>query len=123
MPTLKTEVSELSVAFGILGVKPINPVLSEEEIPTKFENTLPYDKYIKYCEGVTYMDKAQNMVAIPPGATIREHLVLRGITQEDFARDLGVSEEYISQLLEGNVELTPDIALRLIVHRGYGNRC
>ena len=30
MPTLKTEVSELSVAFGILGVKPINPVLSEE---------------------------------------------------------------------------------------------
>lgn len=58
------------------------------------------------------MDKAQNMVAIPPGATIREHLVLRGITQEDFARDLGVSEEYISQLLEGNVELTPDIALR-----------
>jgi len=43
------------------------------------------------------MDKAQNMVAIPPGATIREHLVLRGITQEDFARDLGVSEEFISQ--------------------------
>jgi hypothetical protein len=35
MPTLKTEVSELSVAFGILGVKPINPVLSEEEISTK----------------------------------------------------------------------------------------
>lgn len=52
MPTLKTEVSELSVAFGILGVKPINPVLSEEEISTKFENTLPYDKYIKYCEGI-----------------------------------------------------------------------
>lgn len=57
------------------------------------------------------MDKAQNMVAIPPGATIREQLVLRGITQEDFARDLGMSE--VSQLLEGNVKLTPDIALRL----------
>jgi len=51
MPTLKTEVSELSVAFGILGVKPINPVLSEEEISTKFENTLPYDKYIKFYHG------------------------------------------------------------------------
>ncbi|MGB4448939.1 MAG: hypothetical protein WBI85_00965 [Tepidanaerobacteraceae bacterium] len=41
MPTLKTEVSELSVAFGILGVKPINPdiTLYQEQDPTAYQNS------------------------------------------------------------------------------------
>jgi len=40
MPTLKTEVSELSAAFGILGVKPINPdiTLYQEQDPTAYQN-------------------------------------------------------------------------------------
>jgi len=66
MPTLKTEVSELSVAFGILGVKPINPVLSEEDISTKFENTLPYDKYIKYKYCESDLCKRKGTVGIYP---------------------------------------------------------
>jgi len=50
MPSPKTEVSELSVAFGILGVKPINPILGEKDVYTKFEGSLPYEKYKVYCE-------------------------------------------------------------------------
>jgi len=53
MPSPKTEVSELSVAFGILGVKPINPILGEKDVYTKFEGSLPYEKYKVYCERIT----------------------------------------------------------------------
>lgn len=52
MPTIKTEVSELSVAFGILDINPINPGLNEEEITSRFQGTLQYDKYIKCCKAI-----------------------------------------------------------------------
>jgi HTH-type transcriptional regulator/antitoxin HigA len=52
-------------------------------------------------------------IAIPPGATIREQLETRGMKQKEFAHRMGLSEKHISRLINGQVELTQDVALRL----------
>jgi DNA modification methylase len=47
MPSEKTECSELSVAFGLLGVRdPL--ILSEQEIQARFENSLTLEKYERF---------------------------------------------------------------------------
>jgi HTH-type transcriptional regulator/antitoxin HigA len=56
---------------------------------------------------------SKNIVAIPPGATIREQLENRGMKQKEFALRMGLSEKHISRLINGQVELTKDVALRL----------
>ena len=56
---------------------------------------------------------SKNTIAIPPGATIREQLENRGMKQNEFARRMGLSEKHISRLINGQVELTHDVALRL----------
>jgi len=56
---------------------------------------------------------SKNTIAIPPGATIREQLENRGMSQKEFALRMGMSEKHISRLINGKVELTPDVALRL----------
>ena len=57
--------------------------------------------------------KGKNVLAVPPGETIREQLETRGMSQKDFASRMGLSEKHISHLLNGKVELTQDVALRL----------
>lgn len=59
------------------------------------------------------MRKSRNMIATPPGATIREQLEDRGMSQKVFALRMGMSEKHISQLINGEVRLTPDTAERL----------
>lgn len=56
---------------------------------------------------------SKNTVAVPPGATIREQLENRGMSQKEFSLRMGMSEKHISRLINGKVELTPDVALRL----------
>jgi len=56
---------------------------------------------------------SKNTIAIPPGATIREQLETRGMKQKEFAHRMGLSEKHISRLINGQVELTQDVALRL----------
>ncbi len=56
---------------------------------------------------------SKNTIATPPGATIREQLEDRGMKQKEFALRMGLSEKHISRLLNGQVELTQDVALRL----------
>jgi HTH-type transcriptional regulator/antitoxin HigA len=63
--------------------------------------------------GKRIMIHSKNTVAIPPGATIREQLDLRGMAQKEFSLRMGMSEKHISRLINGKVELTPDVALRL----------
>lgn len=55
----------------------------------------------------------KNTIAVSPGATIQEQLEDREISQRDFAERMGMSENHISQLINGKVELTPEVALRL----------
>ena len=56
---------------------------------------------------------SKNAIAIPPGATIREQLDNRGMKQKEFALRMGLTEKHISHLINGKVELTQDVALRL----------
>ena len=55
----------------------------------------------------------KNTIAIPPGATIHDQLCNRGMSQKEFALRMDMSEKHISHLINGKVELTKDVALRL----------
>lgn len=52
-------------------------------------------------------------IAVPPGADIKEQLQYRHMTQKEFAVRMDMSEKHISKLINGEVQLTHDVALRL----------
>ena len=57
--------------------------------------------------------KSKTYIAIPPGATLREQLKDRKMTQKDLALKMGMSTKHISKLINGEVQLTPNTALKL----------
>ena len=59
------------------------------------------------------MVRSSSYIATPPGATIREQLNDRGMSQKEFAARMGMSEKHISRLINGEVQLTSDVAVRL----------
>ena len=59
------------------------------------------------------MRESRSYIAIPPGVTIKEQLDDRGITQKEFAIRMGISEKHTSKLINGDVQLTIDMAMRL----------
>lgn len=59
------------------------------------------------------MEKSRSFIAIPPGATIKEQITERGMSQKEFAARMEVSEKHISKLINGEVQLTVDMARRL----------
>lgn len=59
------------------------------------------------------MLRSKSTIAVPPGATIREQLENRGISQKEFAVRMGITEKHISNLINGRVELTQNVAIRL----------
>ena len=59
------------------------------------------------------MLKSRTYIAIPPGMTIKEMLVERGMNQNEFAARMDLSEKHVSRLINGDVQLTQDVALRL----------
>lgn len=59
------------------------------------------------------MIKSRNFIATPPGATIKEQLLDRRMNQKEFATRMEISEKHISKLINGDVQLTPDVAMRL----------
>ena len=59
------------------------------------------------------MIRSRTIIAIPPGETIREQLEMRKMTQKEFARRMDMSEKHISQLINGEVCLMPEVARRL----------
>ena len=59
------------------------------------------------------MAHSRTYIAIPPGATIREQLVERGMLQKEFAVRMDITEKHASKLINGEVQLTPDMAVRL----------
>lgn len=59
------------------------------------------------------MVKSRSFIATPPGATIKEQLLDRGLSQKEFAIRMDMSEKHISKLINGDVQLTPDVAVRL----------
>lgn len=59
------------------------------------------------------MIRSKTFVATPPGYTIKEQLEDRGLTQKEFALRMEMSEKHISKLINGDVLLTTDMAIRL----------
>lgn len=59
------------------------------------------------------MEKSRSFIAIPPGATIKEQILDRGMSQKEFATRMGMSEKHISKLINGEVQLTVEMARRL----------
>lgn len=59
------------------------------------------------------MIRSKTYIAIPPGATIKEQLEDRKMTQKEFAVRLDMTEKHISKLINGEVNLTPEMAVKL----------
>lgn len=59
------------------------------------------------------MRKSRSFIAIPPGITIKEQIMDKGMNQKEFALRMGMSEKHISKLMNGDVQLTIDMARRL----------
>lgn len=59
------------------------------------------------------MAKDGTHIAIPPGATVKEQLDDRGMTQKEFAARMDMSQKHVSKLINGEVQLMPDTARKL----------
>ena len=57
--------------------------------------------------------RSKTFTAVPPGMTIKEVLEDHHMTQKELAARLGLSEKHISKLINGEVPLTQDVAMRL----------
>lgn len=57
--------------------------------------------------------KSHSFIAIPPGMTIKEQLNDRGMTQKEFSARMDMTEKHISKLINGEVQLTAEMAVRL----------
>ena len=64
------------------------------------------------------MVRSRSFIATPPGATIKEQLNDRGMTQKAFAARMGMSEKHISKLINGDVQLTQETAAKLEIVLG-----
>ena len=64
-------------------------------------------------QGGSIMVRSQSFIATPPGATIKEQLNERGMSQKEFAARMNMSEKHISKLINGEVQLTQETAVRL----------
>ena len=56
---------------------------------------------------------SKSYIAVPPGKVIREVMDNRGISFDELVQYLEVSDTFIYDLLEGDVELTAEIANKL----------
>ena len=59
------------------------------------------------------MVKSRTYIATPPGATIKEQLMDRGMSQKEFSARMDMSEKHISRLINGEVQLTTEMAVKL----------
>ena len=57
--------------------------------------------------------RSRTYIATPPGATIKEQLNDKGMSQKEFALRMDMSEKHISKLINGDVQLTPEMSIRL----------
>jgi len=64
-------------------------------------------------QGGLTMVKSRSFVATPPGMTIKEQLIDRGMSQKEFAARMDMSQKHISKLINGDVQLTPVTAVKL----------
>jgi len=51
--------------------------------------------------------------AVPPGATIKETLKAKNMTQANFAKRMGMSQKSVSQIIHGKARITYQTAEKL----------
>ena len=68
------------------------------------------------------MVRSRSIIATPPGTTIKEQLNDRGMSQKEFAVRIDMSEKHVSKLINGEVQLTPEVAARLEIVLGVPAR-
>jgi len=68
------------------------------------------------------MLRSSSFIATPPGATIKEQLNDRSMSQKEFAARMDLSQKHISKLINGEVQLTADVAVRLEIVLGVPAR-
>lgn len=68
------------------------------------------------------MVRSRSYIATPPGETIKEQLNDRGMSQKEFAVRMDLSEKHVSKLVNGDVQLTPEVAVRLEIVLGVPAR-
>ncbi|MBQ9448905.1 MAG: HigA family addiction module antidote protein [Acholeplasmatales bacterium] len=56
---------------------------------------------------------SETYTAVPPGETIKELIQDLGMSQKEFAKRMGMSEKHICHLLEGDVHVTNETAIKL----------
>lgn len=59
------------------------------------------------------MIKSKTFIATPPGATLKEQLEERNMTQTEFASMLGITQKHMSNLIRGKTALTQEMARKL----------
>lgn len=59
------------------------------------------------------MLSSKTFSAVPPGETLKEQLLNRGMTQNELAVRMNVSPESLSELIQGQTGLTEKMAFRL----------
>lgn len=59
------------------------------------------------------MGKSKRNIAIPPGETIKEQRKVHEMNQKQFAVRMGLGEKHVSHLINGKVELTHSVALKM----------
>lgn len=59
------------------------------------------------------MVRSKNYIAIPPGITIKEQLDSRDMSQNEFGKRMGMSVKQTSTLINGEVQLTHELVLKL----------
>lgn len=59
------------------------------------------------------MIRNSHIIATPPGATIKEQLNDKGMSQKELAFRMEMPEKQISELINGEINLTPEIAIKL----------
>ena len=59
------------------------------------------------------MVRSCSYIATPPGATIKEQLNDRGMSQKEFAASMDMSDKHIRKFINGEAQLTPETAIKL----------
>lgn len=59
------------------------------------------------------MVNKNEIIAIPPGETIKEQLEIHNMNQKEFAKRLGYSEKHVSEIINGKASITQETSLKL----------
>ena len=60
----------------------------------------------------------QELIGFHPGYYVKEYIEELGITQEEMAKRLETTPKYVSDLVNGRIDLTDEMSLRLSVALG-----